>query len=288
MQNKDYTKEEFDKLDKLVLDEGIFHNESEKLLIDDNEVLKIFREKKSDSFGIKLYTLNGLNERKKSLKTNRIILPNSLISVNKEIIGYKMNYIKGKNLSTLLKDETVPFETKLDYLKQIGHIFLELKESIKNNALKDFALNDVHENNFVVDEQNRVFVVDIDSAYLEHTAPFGTRYLNSCSATKYAPNKYNTNLTRSFGGSIIPTHNTDLYCYTIIILNLLYGNNVVHRFSIDNYKAYIEYLKANGLCKELEDIFLNIYTENDNINPIYYLDNLSLVYENISSHNKKR
>lgn len=85
-------------------------------------------------------------------------------------------------------------------------------------------------------------------------------------------------------GFINSNKESDLYCYTILFLNFLYGENV-SIFSLELFYDYLGYLEKIGFDKEFISSIINIVTNapNDNIGP--YLD--SITEEQVVRANKK-
>ena len=153
--------------------------------------------------------------------------------------------------------------------------------------ISDFYINDLHESNFIVDKDDNVMVIDIDSCKINGNGIFNSKYLSSKSFIseiyKYQKNgsnpKYKTyedgyhKYSLDMSGAFVPDENTDLYCYIIVILNFLYGDNI-SRFNLEEFYSYIEYLQTIGVDKELLDIFDKIVSESTNENPYILLDSL--------------
>ena len=76
-----------------------------------------------------------------------------------------------------------------------------------------------------------------------------------------------------YGPQIVPTSNTEIYCYCIMILNFLYGRDV-HFISPRGINRYLRYLKYIGIDRELIAMLKRIYTQRENINPIDLIDSL--------------
>lgn len=66
--------------------------------------------------------------------------------------------------------------------------------------------------------------------------------------------------------------NTDLYCYTIIILNYLYGENINNM----QIEEFYNYLNNIGIDYKLLECFERIVSNGNNINPVLYIDNLTV------------
>ena len=146
-----------------------------------------------------------------------------------------------------------------------------------------FYINDLHESNFIVDSNDNVKVIDIDSCKINHNKIFNSKYLSSRSFIneiyKYGKNidstdteyhKYSTDVS----GAFIPDENTDLYCYIIVILNFLYGENTA-RFTLQEFYDYLSYLESIGVDKELLSYFDKIVDGSPNENPYELLDSLN-------------
>lgn len=192
-------------------------------------------------FANKLYTIEALNSNKDNIPSN-FIVPEVLVSINKQIEAFTMKYIKGTNLSIILNEPTITYEEKINYLKSIGNILEQMKNIIKYTELKDFYIGDIHEDNFLVDtEKQEIFVADLDS----------------CKIADYKV-----------------TEETDIYCYIIMILNYLYDGRV-DRLSIEEFYRFINYLDDIEVNKELIESFEKIVVGAPNVNPVNYLDTLS-------------
>ena len=155
----------------------------------------------------------------------------------------------------------------------------------KNSELSDFYLNDIHENNFIVNnETDKINVVDLDSCKIGGNKPFASKYL-----TMYAPisnmnSKYKLNNDINFSSCVIPDKNTDLYCYTMMIINFLFKGkaNLMNR---DKYYLYLDYLRSIGYSYNLLDKFYKIYeyVDNELIDEELNELNNDMIYK---SHNK--
>ena len=235
-------------------------------------------------FGNKLATINSLIDSKRELDIEEIVFPEKIATVGGEIVGFTMPLIESINLSTALRAKEIDNRKKIKYLKQIGAILAKMKLRREYTSITDFYINDLHESNFIVDKNDDVRVIDIDSCKINGNDIFNSKYLSSRSfiseVYKYTKNneclgdgetyhKYSTDIT----GAFVPDENTDLYCYIIVILNFLYGDNVAN-FTIEEFYAYLEYLQSIGIDLELLSYFERIATCSENENPYELLDSL--------------
>lgn len=236
-----------------------------------------------NTFGNKLQTINSLIDNKEELDIEEIVFPEKIATVGGEIVGFTMPLIESINLSTALRDKDITNEKKIDYLKQIGMILEKMKLRREYTNISDFYINDLHESNFIVDSNDNVKVIDIDSCKINHNKIFNSKYLSSRSFIneiyKYGKNidstdteyhKYSTDVS----GAFIPDENTDLYCYIIVILNFLYGENTA-RFTLQEFYDYLSYLESIGVDKELLSYFDKIVDGSPNENPYELLDSLN-------------
>lgn len=270
-----YTREEFAKLEKMLLG-GIFHGEGEIYKVGDVAIKRLYSSR-GLYFSNKLYTINTLIDKKDSLFVDGMVFPEKLLTVDEEAVGFTMPYIEGKNLGSVLKDDKVDISVKIGLLKQVGQILEKMAEVRKENKISNYFVNDLHENNFIVDKNGLVHVIDLDSCSVYSNTPFGTKYVTILSPLKDFLSKYRLIEEYSCGGEFIPSRETDLYCYCIMILNL-FSNTSVHRYSLESFREFLGKLKENGLSRDLFDIFNNIYSTESNVNPHLLLDGIEEPY----------
>lgn len=225
-------------------------------------------------FANKLYTIEALNSNKDNIPSN-FIVPEVLVSINKQIEAFTMKYIKGTNLSIILNEPTITYEEKINYLKSIGNILEQMKNIRKYTELKDFYIGDIHEDNFLVDtEKQEIFVADLDSCKIADNKSFPGRYLTTASLLRYNEIKYSLLDEPDRIADYKVTEETDIYCYIIMILNYLYDGRV-DRLSIEEFYRFINYLDDIEVNKELIESFEKIVVGAPNVNPVNYLDKLS-------------
>ncbi|MDY4236427.1 MAG: hypothetical protein SOX86_00230 [Bacilli bacterium] len=222
----------------------------------------------------KLYTLEMLDVNRKYLPEN-LCIPDYLTIVGGVVEGFTMPKIEGVNLSTILKNKNLTIEEKIYYLKKIGELLHQLDQIRKYTPFNDFYLNDIHESNFIVNLYKKsITAVDLDSSRVYSKATFASRYLTPFALLNNVKDKYKIiDETSSNLGYVEADRNTDLYCYIIMILNYLYGENV-NNLSLTDFYDYLEYLENIGIDKELTEIFKTIVSNKDNENPYDLLDTL--------------
>jgi hypothetical protein len=214
------------------------------------------------TMGRKLYTINMLNSSSSYSNIKELIIPEYAVVVDSNIAGFAMPLVENhKNLGSYLNDENISFAKKKKYLIAIGNI-LDKVQRIEDEPFKmQFA--DLNEYNFIIDSNDNVKAVDLDSAYVGQTDPSDMAYyLLKNEYLAAIPAKYKS----TKNGILIPSDNTDLYCYSMIILDTL-ANESMFKKDLDTYYSYLDYLKRLGLSNDFISCYKNIYNPKDNYNP---------------------
>lgn len=270
------SKKKFEELERLSLSREIFNTEGTMYDFDyrgNKKILKTLYTLNGYTFANKLYTIEMLDSNKEYLPSS-FYIPDYLCTVEGKVIGFTIPKIEGTNLSTILTSKDINYKEQIYYLKKIGEILTQLHNIRKYTPLKDIYINDLHDSNFIVDNNNRELkVIDLDSCKIGSNEPFAARFLTPVSMI-CGVEKYKVNEDKHSNGYIVPNSDSDIYCYCMIILNYLYGNKV-NNIGIENFYEYLNYLEAIGVNKELIDIFGNLFTNCKNENPVNYLDSLT-------------
>lgn len=272
------SQKKFNTLERYELPKEIFNTEAKMYVLPIknrwntvNKILKRLYVTNGPMFGNKLQTINSLIDLNKEIDIPELVLPEKLAAVDSEIVGYVMEMIESTNLETALKSYEVSPERKIKYLKQVGEILEKMRKVRKYKGIEDFYLNDIHENNFIVETStDNVRVVDMDSCKINGNYTFGSRYLSPLSFIS-TTRKYHPEVNGICGGSFIPSYDTEIYCYIIMILNTLFGENII-RMTIPEFYNYLEYLNDIGVDLELLQKFEKILDNDPNENPYELLD----------------
>lgn len=269
------SKKKFNELKKLELSREVLNVESTLYDFDykgEKKVIKKLYNLNGYTFANKLYTIEMLDNNKKYLPSS-FWIPDYLCSLDGNIIGFTVPKIDGINFSTILNCKTIDNKEKIYYLKKIGEILNQLQSIRKYTPLKDLYINDLHESNFIVDNNNKELkVIDLDSCKIGANKPFQARFLTPNSIID-GVEKYKLNLDDHSDGYIIANEDSDLFCYCMIILNYLYGNSV-YNMDISSFYEYLNYLEYIGIHKDLLNVFNKLIVNCSNENPLYYLDSL--------------
>ena len=179
-------KKQLENLQPLELDKKIFNTEAQIFKLNEKEqwnrnskLIKKFYIDDGDVFKNKLATITSLINYSDILNKLEIILPEKLVAINSDLVGFTMPYVDNFNFEVILRDKSISDSKKIEYFKQIGALFEKMKEIRKYTELKDFYLNDVHEGNFIVSkETDKIIAIDLDSCKINNNKPFPAKYLN--------------------------------------------------------------------------------------------------------------
>lgn len=169
-----------------------------------------------------------------------LVLPNSIIKYNNHIVGFTMPYINGLTLSKLYNCN----DKKL--LKNVFYQILDLIEKYSKLSVP-FSIGDLHEDNIIVDSDNKIHVIDCDSFIINNNEIYNDN--NTLYYGKYI----------EYGELHIHYHSyhTDYYCVLLTLINLLLCKNNI----------------------ELIEYYYNVYVTNDN----YINQLLESAYNNINN-----
>lgn len=260
-------------LKELILEKGTLNTEALMLILNKNQaktedgnrmVFKYLDAQEDEKvMGRKMYTLNMLNSSEKYKKIKELIIPDTIVVVDKQIAGFAMPLIENHiNLGNFLNDSENKFLDKLRYLTKVGKI-IDKVERINNESFR-MNFGDLNEFNFIIDKDNNVKAVDLDSAYVgQDEAPNAAYYLLKNPYIKSIPDKYKINSN----GTIIPNDDSDLYCYNMILLNTL-ADEEMYKKDIDIFYKYLIHMKDVGVDNELIKILNCIYLPRHNQNPM--------------------
>ncbi len=252
------------------------HYDSKNLLIK-----KLFITDK-DVFKRKIDTIEDINSSELS-NFEELVIPEDLVVVRGKKIGFTIREITDStNLGFILNDSNVSIEKKILLLKKIGEL---LNKTMSCD--KDCYINDLQPFNFLVDKDDNIRVVDLDSSATNSNNPLISFYMTLDKKTRQV-NKYHV----TEDGLSYPDKNSDLFCYNMMILNTISGNKI-HKLNFDEFYNYLFYLSSIGMNCDLVESFVTLYENKDNINPVDYLSNINKEslyrsHYNVYKLNKKR
>ena len=211
--------------------------------------------------------------RYKNLMSSNFVIPEFLALLDNKDLYMAIDYINGNNLGDVLKDKNINICDKKIYLSYIGNNLEEMSHMRENPLLSDFCLGDLHEDNFIVSNK-KLYTIDLDDAKIDSISPISS-YLQVGSLFSYLhTDKYIIEDYNPYFVKYKVDYNTDMYCYIMVILNFLYGDNV-NNMNINDFYCYLDYLYKIGIDSSLLECFNSIYSDFDNINPMNYIDSLT-------------
>jgi len=265
---------DINKLEKYNLLNGIHNSESNIFIYKNNELLKLFK----NSFDVenKFYVLKKLFYIKENLDFKELVLPNKLVTVDKEPSGYLMDYIKNNtNIGVVLAHEEISFYNKKFLLIEIANIVKKIEKNKSLNELS-FHLGDIHEYNFIYDnKENMIKAIDIDSSYVLGAEAPVSKFLSYNDKLWDLKDKYPykiDNIRRL--AKHIPNKNTTILSYVYMLLNILTGEYSPD-FSIKKFCETLNMLNESGINKELLDSIYNIYFPDDNYFDYELIDSIT-------------
>ncbi len=274
MERLDLSYVDYNSLKRFDLPENINHNESSLFYspFNRNEIIKSY---------YNVYLDANANEKIKEINNyitfiddnniTELLKPTGLLYVENKFKGIILPRIDGQNASVYLNGKNTPIKIKIEILKQIGNILLKIRNTPpKYNA----AFADVHADNFMVTnlEKNNFKTIGIDAESM--------KVLNSPGLTNFYLfnndnianlDKYDANVF----GIVSPNSETDLYCFIMMILELISNNKSIYQLNINDFYKYLDYLDSLGINPMLLASFASIYKKEDNINPLPYLNTLN-------------
>ncbi len=272
------------KLKELELEKNIFNTEALMLILNkkfktnDKRLLFKYLDAQDDDFIMnrKINIVNGLNSEFAYKNLDCLIIPEYAVAVDGKICGFAMPLIENhKNLGYMLYDDKIKLKNKLEEVHKLGNIIDKVHRT-KGITFKMF-FGDLNEYNFILDENKKMYAVDLDSSYIGQDMPVNNSYyLIKNKYIKKIPEKYQVK-TNEYNEVIIPSINSDLYCYNMILLNTL-AQNPMHKVDLDNYYNYLEYLHNNGVNEKLLESFNTIYLPCQNINPKDIIEEENNIY----------
>lgn len=226
----------------------------------------------SDMHDVVIKKIEFLNCYKYLFPSN-FVIPKFLVLLDNKDLYMAMDYVNGNNLGDVLKDKSINICDKKIYLSYIGNTLEEMKCMRENPLLSDFCFGDLHEDNFIV-SNDKLYTIDLDDIKIDSISPVSS-YLQVGSLFSYFhTDKYIIEDYNPYFVKYKVDYNTDMYCYIMVILNFLYGDNV-NNMNINDFYCYLDYLYKIGIDSSLLECFNSIYSDCDNINPMNYIDSLT-------------
>ncbi len=274
MEQMDMTYEQFCHLRPYKMDDSLIHCESELFHDPTNNrrLIKAYRYSNDIPWmETKLKAVKNLIRFTSEHDIPELLRPDGIVKVYGSFRASIIPILPGCNASYFLSTKYTSTKVKIEILKQIGTILKRI-----NEADKTAAYGDVHEDNFLVDigsakkidvSSIRTYGIDTESVRLYDSPGLTNFYLVGNSNIRYL-DKYQADSS----GIIRADYNTDLFCFIMMVLSVISGDELFYLIDIDEYKKYLDYLDKLGFDSNLLNSLLTIYDKDkDNISPLPYL-----------------
>lgn len=277
---------ELQKLKELDLEKGILNTESSIWVINEKNsptkeklVFKLIDAMDDGKImGRKNYTIEMLASSCKYSKIEELVIPEYRVIVDGITFEYAMKLINNhKNVGRFINDENISLKDKIKYLKNIGEIVKKV-EDVDNESFR-MQFGDLNEFNFILDENDNMKVVDLDSAYIGQDKPVNMPFYFQKRAyynlerlkNKYHVYKKNNKDLDLFTYPnvdyyLYPNDDSDLFCYNMMLLSVI-SKSEIYKENIQDYFQYLNYLSELGIEKDLIRSFKKLYIPENNINP---------------------
>lgn len=272
------------RLRELKIESGVFNSEAYMLILNRKQAKSkngkkmVFKyldcQDDLKSMARKIYTVEMLNSSDSYQEIEELVFPEIGVAVEQQMAGFALELIENHiNVGRILNDDSIPLDIRLPYVLQLGTIIDKVMRVDDTNFKMQFG--DLNEYNVILDNNDNMKIIDLDSAYVGQDAvPNSPYYLLKNQNLENLSQKY----TKNRNGVYIPTDNTDMYCYTMIALDAL-AKEDMFKHSIPTYYMYLNHLKDVGVDKELIKIFEGIYLPVDNENPMSLLKKIDTTKE---------
>lgn len=191
--------------------------------------------------------------------------------------AYTMKKINGVPLEWVLRDSRI--KIKIQLLQKLGQIINKFGQI--PNFPYNLHIGDLHEGNILITTNKNLKIIDTLSTYIENMdglifetpneAPH-SKYLEYNKEIKKA--KYAKKYRKGYPNVIIPSKDTDIFCYIIIILNTL-AQIEASMITLDALLNYLDYLENIGIDINFLNSVKTLFTTSPNINPHEYISNIT-------------
>ena len=249
---------ELEKLKEYELNNSIVTSESrlyylKKYYNKPNVLLKKLFKPTDKIMDTKIQTINTISKRKDLKELSELVIPKELAIARGKAIGFSMNEVENtENLGVILNDKNIPFSKKIELLEKVGKLVHKT-----TNLDKDFFFGDLHEFNFIVDKDDKIYAVDLDSSAINDNTQIESKFLVLDYKLRHIK-KYH-----SLYGVPLPDKNSDIYCYNMMVINAL-ADVKTQWLKYDDYYNYIEYLSNLGVKDNIIEPLSKMYTEHNN------------------------
>ena len=235
-----------------------------KMPYTDKYILKIYIY--NDCLEDKNNKIDALNLFNKEEKIKELVIPGAKVYVDNEFKGELLRKINGSNAYNYLDRKDISLKEKINVLKKIGRILEKIGNS---NPEYNACFSDVHAGNFMVDNNNNVHAIDTTGMKILDIPGSPNFYIY------YLINKNLKKYDIEFERLTNTSQETDIYCYVMMIMELLLNTKRVISFNMSQYKKCLNLIDKLGFDSRLVNSFSSVVDDYaKNINPASYLDTI--------------
>lgn len=275
------TEEEFKKLEDFKIGDCIPNNEGKFKKIEIDGQTKLIKQhvrgkhQELISYNINMF----LKYRDTLIRHNpHLVLPEEKVKIQNNYSNiYTLELVKGIPLQYLLRCDECNFKIKL--LHNLGSIIN--KFGYIPNFPYNLYIGDLHEGNILLDTNRNLRIIDTTSLYIENTHHFLFENPNDVQESKYLEynkeikkEKYLSKYKQGYLHNIIPSKDTDIFCYIIIILNTL-AQLEASMLTFNSLLNYLDYLESIGIDLNFLYSVTTLFSLSPNINPYKYLSSIT-------------
>lgn len=283
MKTLELNMEEFNNLKPLHLIAGTLEKESDMYFYPGTkkEIIKVYKNYLDKEYiEAKMLALDNLLSYTNELDFPELLKPIGILKVEGNIMGPIYPKIQGYTSRIYLNTFYDTMDIKIEILRKIGIL---LDKIAKTNPKYNAAFADVHVDNFIINGIPLDNVTNVNNIKITACDTDSMKILSSPGITGYY--LYDSDKFGDYekypldnDGFVLANTNTDIYCYSMMLLDLISKSEYVYSLNIDEYYRYLDFLDKLGFDGNLLNAFASLYDEDiDNINPLPYLDGLRTI-----------
>ena len=218
-----------------------------------------------------IYTIEELDNNSDILP-QEFCIPDYLVETEEGIRAFATpEILNSLGLDIVLSSPDFTHKEKINYLKEFGTLLRNCDELRKVKKMRSFAIGDIQEENILVEPKTKkIHVIDMDTCRICNGCSSQAKFLTPYSLASNVPRKYRVRGNFCY---IETSKESDLFCYIIMILNYLAGENISN-INLNDFYSYLDRLDYIGINPELLSIFYGIVQNKENKNPDYLLESI--------------
>lgn len=215
-----------------------------------------------------------ISKIKNLYKFPEIVMPLTIVRDSDQVLGYTMPYVSGITLNDFLDNKNISNYRKLNVLISLADVI--------NRMPKGVYIGDLHAKNIIVDEKDKIHLIDIDGFSLRKG------YQISCPAEYWLKDTiWFLNKKYWKNGKFVISNNTDIICWYMIFIRWLMNASPL-MYTQEEVCRYFSYLKSIGFPTSIYDDILRLSSRRCNIIIIEHIKELYNKEINLYSYHEYR